>query len=121
MIYGHYSTGAADDLAKVTDIARSMVARYGMEEKLGNLSYQEEPTPLLQTLQAPPPRQYSDETAREIDRAVRAISENAFARAVDILTTNRDVLEDAARQLLEKETLAETEIAAIAAKLKRAA
>ena len=121
VIYGHYSTGAADDLAKVTDIARSMVVRYGMEEKLGNLSYQEEPTPLLQTLQAPPPRQYSDETAREIDRAVRAISENAFARAVDILTTNRDVLEDAARQLLEKETLAETEIAAIAAKLKRAA
>ena len=121
VVYGHYSTGAADDLAKVTDIARSMVTRYGMEEKLGNLSYQEEPTPFLPTLQGPPPRQYSDETAREIDRAVRAISATAFARAVAILTANRDVLEDAAQQLLKQETLVETEIAEIAAKIKRAA
>jgi cell division protease FtsH len=120
LIYGHYSTGAADDLAKVTDIARSMVVRYGMEEKLGNLSYQEEPSPFLPTMQAPPPRQYSDETAREIDHAVRALSKAAFARAVAILTENRDVLEDAAQQLLKKETLAEDEIAEIATKLKRA-
>jgi cell division protease FtsH len=120
VVYGHLSTGAADDLAKVTDIARSMVMRYGMEEKLGNLSYQEEPTPFLATLQGPSPRQYSDETAREIDRAVRAISETAFARAVAILTENRDVLESGARQLLQKETLSEPEIAAIAATLKRA-
>jgi cell division protease FtsH len=121
VIYGHYSTGAADDLAKVTDIARSMVTRYGMEARLGNLSYQEEPTPFLQTMQAPPPRQYSDETAREIDHAVRALSETAFTRAVAILTENRDVLERAAQELLKKETLAEDEIAEIATKLKRAA
>ena len=122
VIYGRLSTGAADDLAKVTDIARSMVMRYGMEEKLGNLSYQDEPTPFLPTVQQrPPPREYSDETAREIDRSVRAISEVAFKRAVDILTTNRAVLEEGARQLLQKETLTEAEIAVIAATLKRAA
>jgi len=122
VIYGRLSTGAADDLAKVTDIARSMVMRYGMEEKLGNLSYQDEPTPFLPTVQQrPPPREYSDETAREIDRSVRAISEVAFKRAVDILTTNRAVLEEGARQLLQKETLTEAEIAVIAAALKRAA
>ena len=122
VIYGRLSTGAADDLAKVTDIARSMVMRYGMEEKLGNLSYQDEPTPFLPTVQQrPPPREYSDETAREIDRSVRAISEVAFKRAVDILTTNRAVLEEGARQLLQKETLTETEIAVIAVTLKRAA
>ena len=122
VIYGRLSTGSADDLAKVTDIARSMVMRYGMEEKLGNLSYQDEPTPFLPTLQQrPPPREYSDETAREIDRSVRAISEVAFKRAVDILTTNRAVLEEGARQLLQKETLTEAEIAVIAATLKRAA
>src|SRR5207237_3742662 len=85
VVYAHYSTGAADDLAKVTDIARSMVVRYGMEAKLGNLAYQEEPTPLLPTMQPPPARQYSDETAREIDHAVRALSETAFGRAVAIL------------------------------------
>ena len=122
VIYGRLSTGAADDLAKVTDIARSMVMRYGMEEKLGNLSYQDEPTPFLPTVQQrPTPREYSDETAREIDRSVRAISEVAFKRAVNILTTNRAVLEEGARQLLQKETLTEAEIAVIAATLKRAA
>jgi cell division protease FtsH len=122
VVYGHYSTGAADDLAKVTDIARSMVMRYGMEEKLGSLSYQEERQPfLMPTLPVPQPREYSEETAREIDRAVRAISETAFSRAVNILTLNRAVLEDGARQLLQKETLAEDEIAVIAGALKRAA
>ena len=49
VVFGALSTGAADDLAKVTDIARSMVMRYGMEEKLGNLSYEEEPAPFLPT------------------------------------------------------------------------
>ena len=121
VIYGRLSTGAADDLAKVTDIARSMVMRYGMEEKLGSLSYQDEPKPFLPTMPVPSARDYSEETAREIDRAVRAISEAAFARAIGILTANRAVLEEGARQLLQKETLTEAEIATIAATLKRAA
>jgi cell division protease FtsH len=122
VVYGHYSTGAADDLDKVTYIALSMVMRYGMEEKLGSLSYQEERQPfLMPTLPVPQPREYSEETAREIDRAVRAISETAFSRAVNILTLNRAVLEDGARQLLQKETLAEDEIAVIAGALERAA
>jgi cell division protease FtsH len=121
VVYGHLSTGAADDLAKVTDIARSMVMRYGMEEKLGSLSYQDEPKPFLPTVPGFPMREYSEETAREIDRAVRAISETAFSRAVNILTVNRAVLEDGARQLLQKETLAEEEIAVLGAGLKRAA
>lgn len=121
VIYGRLSTGAADDLAKVTDIARSMVTRYGMEEKLGYLSYQDEPAAFLPTMPGPPARHYSEETAREIDRSVRAISEKAFERAVDILTTNRAVLQEGARQLLLKETLTEAEIADIAVALKRAA
>jgi len=121
VIYGHYSTGAADDLAKVTDIARSMVTRYGMEASLGSLSYQDEPSPFLPGLPAQPKREYSEETAREIDRATRAISDKAFARAISILSANRIALEQGARQLLQKETLSEGEIAAIAATLKRAA
>ena len=121
VIYGRLSTGAADDLVKATDIARSMVMRYAMDEKLGNLSYQDPPAPFLPTVQPPPARQYSEETAREIDRSVGAISEATFARAVSILTTNRAILEDRARQLLQKETLTEAEITVIAAALKRAA
>ena len=121
VIYGHYSTGAADDLAKVTDIARSMVTRYGMEASLGALSYQEEPSPFLPGIHMPPQREYSEETARAIDRAAREISDKAFARAVAILSANRVTLEQGARQLLQKETLSENEIAAISATLKRAA
>src|SRR5215472_12990310 len=121
VIYGRLSTGAADDLSKVTDIARSMVMRYGMEEKLGNLSYRDEPTPFLPGAPLPSAREFSEETAREIDRAVRAISGTAFDRAVNILKANRAVLEEGARQLLKKETLTEDEITGLAATLKRAA
>ena len=122
VVYGHLSTGAADDLAKVTDIARGMVMRYGMEPKLGNLSYQDEPSPLLPpTMPVPPSRRYSDETAREIDHSVRAITEKAFERAVGILRANRIALDRGARLLLQKETLVEEEIASLAATLKRAA
>ncbi len=119
VVYGHLSTGAADDLAKVTDIARNMVMRYGMDERLGNLSYQDEPAPFLPVAAGPPTRHYSEETAREIDRAVRAISETAFERAVGVLTTNQSVLEDGAARLLQKETLSEAEITDIAKALKR--
>ena len=121
VIYGHYSTGAANDLAKVTDIARSMVTRYGMESELGAVSYQDEPSPFLPGLPMPPKREYSEDTAKAIDRAVRTIADKAFARAVSILTANRVALEQGARQLLQKETLTEIEIGAIAATLKRAA
>ena len=121
VIYGHLSTGAADDLVKVTDIARSMVMRYGMDEKLGNLSFEDErptflPTPVLGT-----ERRYSEETAREIDRAVSDLARTAFERATRILADNRQVLEEGARQLLQKETLSEAEIGAIAGSLARPA
>jgi len=121
VVFGRLSTGAADDLAKVTDIARNMVVRYGMDEKLGSLSYQDEAAPLMPTLAGPPVRHYSEETAREIDRAVRALAETAFARAVGVLEANRPVLEEGARQLLQKETLSEAEITALGAQLKPAA
>src|SRR5207253_880964 len=117
VIYGHLSTGAADDLAKVTDIARSMVMRYGMDERLGNLSFDEERAPLLPTPVAVQERKYSEDTAREIDRAVREIVKSAFERASGILKRHRDVLQDAARELLKKETLSEPEVAAIAKRL----
>ncbi|HXL85059.1 MAG TPA: ATP-dependent zinc metalloprotease FtsH [Casimicrobiaceae bacterium] len=120
IIYGRLSTGAADDLVKVTDIARSMVMRYGMEEKLGNLSYQEDPSPFLPTYAGPPAeRRFSEETAKEIDRAVREISSRAFASARSLLSRNRKILEEGARKLLEKETLSEADIAVLAGSLVR--
>nr|WP_096462988.1 ATP-dependent zinc metalloprotease FtsH [Sulfurifustis variabilis] len=111
VVFGKLSTGAADDLAKVADIARSMVMRYGMVEKLGHVVYEAERPAFLQVPGVPPAmREYSEETAREIDRAVRELVDGAFRKAVSVLEARRDTLERAARRLLEKETLAEEEL-----------
>jgi cell division protease FtsH len=105
------STGAADDLAKATDIARGMVLRFGMDEKLGPVAWDTEQG---QFLQQPGvfwrPRQFSDETAHEIDGAVRMRLEAALARAVGILTTNRTELDEGAASLLAHESLTAEEL-----------
>ena len=112
VVFEHLSTGAADDLAKVTDIARSMVMRFGMDEQLGHVAYEAERTAFLGT--AGPmvqERRYSEETAREIDRAVRETLDAAFKRAVAILREKRQRLEEGAQALLQKETLVEEDLA----------
>ncbi len=119
--FDQISTGAADDLVKVTDIARSMVMRYGMDEGLGNLAYEEARSPFLPTAAPPTERAYSEETARRIDEAVRDIVARAFDRATAILERNRSLLEDAAKELLAKETLNEPEIAQLASRMQRPA
>ncbi len=106
LIFEHLSTGAADDLAKATDIARSMVMRYGMHEKLGHVTYQGERPIFLQMPDTmPSAHEYSEETAREIDRAVRDIVGKAFDQAAAILKERRAVLERGAHELLAHETL----------------
>jgi cell division protease FtsH len=110
VVFGHYSTGAADDLAKVTDIARSMVMRYGMDEKLGAVSYDKERATFLQGPRMPVVQEYSEDTARQIDRSVRDIVAAAFERSVAILNGARALLEKSARELLQKETLGEEEL-----------
>jgi cell division protease FtsH len=110
VIFGRLSTGAADDLSKATDIARSMVARYGMWPELGPLTYETEPSGFLAGISQPPHRIYSEQTAREIDVAVRELLEAAHARARRILEDNRALLEEAAKQLLAQETLANPEL-----------
>jgi cell division protease FtsH len=112
-VFGHLSTGAADDLRRVTDIARSMVTRYGMSEKLGGVAYDRDPRTFLTGPDLPlPPREqdYAEETAAAIDNEVRAIVQGAMERALDILRERREVLERSARRLLEKETLDEKEL-----------
>src|SRR5437588_5541384 len=110
VIFGHLSTGAADDLAKVTDIARSMVMRYAMVEGLGHVAYEEERAPFLGGPLPQGHREYSEETAREIDVAVRGIVERAYEKALGILRKHQAALEAWAQKLLEKETLAESEL-----------
>jgi cell division protease FtsH len=109
-VFGRLSTGAADDLVKVTNIARSMVTRYGMVESLGNLAYEEERQPFLDGVVPPSPREYSEQTAREIDVAVRDIAGSAYAKALAILARDRPLLERGAQLLLQKETLSEADL-----------
>jgi cell division protease FtsH len=110
VVFGHLSTGAADDLAKVTDIARSMVMRYGMVRSLGNVAYEEERSPFLANQIIQRNREYSEQTAREIDVAVRDIVKLAYDKALGILSRKKELLEGWAKRLLEKETLAEREL-----------
>jgi cell division protease FtsH len=119
LVFGHLSTGAADDLAKATDIARDMVLRYGMDEKLGPVSYDAARSTFLDTPAALGWRQqrYSDQTAHAIDEAVQRIIEHVFARSGAILSSQRAVLEHGAALLLEHETLDEAALAALRAEL----
>ncbi len=113
IIFGHLSTGAADDLVKVTDIARAIVTRYGMSEKLGHIALEKDRRSFLapdQPYYGPQEHSYSDETAAAVDEEVRRIVDETFDRTVTLLSERRDLLERTARRLLEKETLDEGEI-----------
>lgn len=109
LVFGKLSTGAADDMAKATDIARSMVTRYGMTETLGHVSYDDPEHRFLDTPQMSlsRPRPYSEATAREIDEAVKSIIDAQFDRALALLEANRSVLDRCAEALLAEETLDE--------------
>jgi len=109
LVFQHTSTGAADDLARATDIARDMATRFAMVPSLGPVTYETEPAGFLgpQPMQR---RDYSEQTAREIDLAVREIVNDAFARSESLLKARRQTLERAARLLLEKETLVDADL-----------
>jgi cell division protease FtsH len=111
LIFREVSTGAADDLARVTDIARAMVLRYGMSEALGNVTYDRDRSPFLQpNFPIPQERNYSEGTAEAVDNAVRGLVDSAFEQAFAILQQNRALLDRTAEALLETETLNEPEI-----------
>jgi len=107
IVFDETSTGAADDLVKVTDIARSMVTRFGMVPALGQITYEQEPHRFLGNVPVPAAfdHRYSDETAQKIDDAVRELVEKAFEKALGVLKDKRATLDSAAEELLRKETL----------------
>jgi cell division protease FtsH len=116
LVFDELSTGAADDLEKVTEIARSMVTRYGMDKKLGLATYEDQANPYLGGVGRanPQPHVYSQETAAEIDAAMRSLITKSFDRATDILSRNRSILDETAAKLLEQETLSDDEMPTIA-------
>ncbi|WP_222019621.1 ATP-dependent zinc metalloprotease FtsH [Rhizobium laguerreae] len=113
IVFGHLSTGAADDLVKVADIARAIVARYGMTDKLGHVALEKDRRSLLgadRLYYGPQERDYSDETAARVDEEIRRIVDHVFDETVALLGQRREILDRSARLLLEKETLDEREL-----------
>lgn len=117
LIFHRLSTGASDDLAKATSIAREMVTRFGMTEELGFVTYEEQGSQFLEVKDAFGRPSYSDETAKEIDESVKTIVMKAYDRAFHFLTQHRDLLDRAAHSLMEKETLVEEELREIFSEL----
>jgi len=117
IVFNHLSTGASDDISKATDIARNMVTRFGMGGRLGPVTYESEPNGFLGQVTGVK-RLYAEETAREIDMAVRDLVDAAFQRARALLLRNRDLLTTAAKDLLEKESLADGPLQELLAKVR---
>lgn len=111
VVFNEISTGAADDLARATDIARAMVLRYGMSDALGNVAYDRERSAFTQPgIPMPQNRDYSESTAKSVDSAVHTLVEKAFEKAVSLLQTNRALLDRTAEELLKTETLNQPQI-----------
>jgi cell division protease FtsH len=114
LAFHEISTGAQDDLARGTEIARSMVMQYGMSDKLGPQTYEQGHPQIFLDPTMPRPRlEVSEETARDIDREVHTLIAEAHERAHKILEVQRATLDTLARLLLEKETVEGDELRAM--------
>ncbi|HSU55826.1 MAG TPA: ATP-dependent zinc metalloprotease FtsH, partial [Candidatus Dormibacteraeota bacterium] len=114
VVFNEVSTGATDDLARATDLARAMVLRYGMSDALGNVAYDRERSAFLQPgIPMQQSREYSEKTADSVDNAVRTLVDHALERAIGILKINRALLERTAEELLKTETLNPPQIEAL--------
>jgi cell division protease FtsH len=106
IVFGSITTGASNDLQRATDLAERMVTTYGMSKILGPLAYQQgQQAMFLGNEAANPRRMVSEQTAEAIDGEVKGIVETAHQQALDILESNRDLLETIASQLLETEVI----------------
>jgi cell division protease FtsH len=105
VVFGKITTGAENDLQRVTAIARQMVSRWGMSERLGTISFSERQSPFSGGGDTGAPSNYSEETAELIDEEVDRIVRSSYAKTVDLLTTYRPTLDRIAQELRRKETI----------------
>jgi cell division protease FtsH len=119
IIFGEISTGAADDLVKVTNIAEALVTRYGMSPALGNIVFEQPQSSFLETpFYQNILRNKSEQSATLIDSEIRKVIEQSTKVSREILLQNRDILEHGAQTLIEKETLIESELKELMINLK---
>jgi cell division protease FtsH len=103
LVFGEISTGAQNDLQRATDIARSMVAEYGMSDLLGPVTYDRPRQPMFLPESYSPAKTYSETRATQIDEEISSLMEKAEGRVRNILSERRKVLDDLARLLSQKE------------------
>ncbi|MBL6593327.1 MAG: ATP-dependent zinc metalloprotease FtsH [Actinobacteria bacterium] len=113
IVFKDPTTGASNDFEKATNIARTMVTKYGMSSKIGAISLGSGNAEPFLGRELATHRDFSDEMAQQVDIEVKVILETAMDEAHKALTTNRAVLDKLAKELLEKETLNQDEIATI--------
>ena len=113
IVFGDISTGAHNDLAKATDIARSMVKEYGMSATIGQVYFSREKRPLFLETGMQGGGEYSEATAEMIDKEIKEIISVQYKRAVDILQGKKDVMDKGAEVLLEKEKIDGEELKAL--------
>ena len=105
IVFNRISTGAANDIKQATDLAQQMVRTWGMSEELGPLSYGKGEEQIFLGREISHARDYSEETARKIDKEITILIKNAYKRAKEILSENIDILHKLSELLLEKETV----------------
>jgi cell division protease FtsH len=114
IIFHEVSTGAQNDLQRAAIIARSMVTEYGMTDKFGPLTFEKERRPMFLDLGLPSgAKEYSEDTAREIDQEVKRLVDDSYSKVRELLSGNQDRLKTLATALLEKETIEGDEIRTI--------
>ncbi len=113
LMFDDVTTGASNDLERVTDLARKMVTRYGMSDKLGPMTFGQKEELVFLGREIAEQRDYGEVTAQEIDREVRFLIDEAYRRAREVLTTHRDKLVAVATRLTEIETMDSDEFESI--------
>ena len=112
-VFGDITTGASNDLERVTKLARSMVTQYGMSDELGPQTFGEKEEMMFLGREIGEQRNYSEEVAESIDREVRSLVDEAYGRAREILRSHRNKLDEVAHYLLDNETMDEQAFQAV--------
>jgi cell division protease FtsH len=121
LVFQHYTTGAGNDLERATDLARKMVCNWGMSEELGPVTFGKREEHIFLGREFAQAKDFSEETARTIDSAIKNMVMGSYQKARDLLASHRAQLQALAQALLSKETLDGPEIDRILASFKEPA
>ncbi|MGZ3578437.1 MAG: cell division protein FtsH, partial [Syntrophales bacterium] len=113
IIFGDISTGAHNDLARATDIAKSMIKEYGMSDRLGQVYFAREKRQQFLDIGVQETGDYSNATAEAIDEEIRTMISMEYAKALEILKSKKDILQKGAELLLQQEKIEGTELKAL--------